>query len=460
MTKFWATMTKRFNPSKILILASLSLLISSCVTVNKKAGEGLVPSDQIFDVAIQEFDLPVQMRVSDSLQTITSGALVIGAHKDSDLGLTTSYAAFRLFPQKDTNNFGRDPKINFLRMYIQVTGNIVLDEADTKIPQNIYVHRLLKDIDSLTIYNNSLSEADYDINPLNPGGNVYFGGDTLNIHLSNQLAEELVTATPAEMDSLQLFVKRFKGFVIRTEPLPGSLEGGRFNIIVPSSINMALSYNHIDDTISKPDSTIYYFTSDTDLSLNLIKHGSKGLETSLPTEKIMIEGLAGIKPYIDMEEVNDMIKSWAQDKNAPIDKIVISKAELILPYESPAHYKTLSQYPPQIFLATRNTGASYSNQPYYQLLSELNINDNKGTINKSLLTYNLNITSYFQNLLKGKYTKRAELQTYLLPVSSSSNSMTGEVNYYIDNTIYYKGVINGVNAIRKPKLRIVYTIVP
>jgi len=207
MTKFWATMTKRFNPSKILILASLSLLISSCITVNKKAGEGLVPSDQIFDIAIQEFDLPVQMRVSDSLQTITSGALVIGAHKDSDLGLTTSYAAFRLFPQKDTNNFGRDPQINFLRMYIQVAGNIVLNEADTKIPQNIYVHRLLKDIDSLTIYNNSLTEADYDVNPLNPGGNVYFGGDTLNMQLSNEFAKELVTATPAEMDSLQLFVK-------------------------------------------------------------------------------------------------------------------------------------------------------------------------------------------------------------------------------------------------------------
>ena len=453
-------MTKRFNPSKILILASLSLLISSCITVNKKAGEGLVPSDQIFDIAIQEFDLPVQMRVSDSLQTMTSGALVVGAHKDSDLGLTTSAAAFRLYPQNDTNDFGRDPKINYLRMYIQVSGNIVLDEADTKIPQNIYVHRLLTDIDSLKIYNNSLSEADYDINPLNPGGNVYFGGDTLNMQLSNEFAKELVTATPAEMDSLELFVKRFKGFVIRTEPLPGSLEGGRFNIIVPSSVNMALSYNHVDDTISKPDSTIYYFTTDTDLSINLIKHGSKGLETSGPTDKILIEGLAGVKPYIDMEQVNNMIKSWAQSQNTTTDKIVVAKAELILPYESPANYKALSQYPSQIFLATRNTGTSYSNQPYYQLLSEINISDDKGTINKSLLTYNLNITTYFQNLLKGKYTKREELKTYMLPVASTSNSMTGEVSYFIDNTVYYKGVINGMNAVRKPKLRIVYAIIP
>ena len=453
-------MTKRFNPSKILILASLSLLISSCITVNKKAGEGLVPSDQIFDIAIQEFDLPVQMRVSDSLQTMTSGALVVGAHKDSDLGLTTSAAAFRLYPQNDTNDFGRDPKINYLRMYIQVSGNIVLDEADTKIPQNIYVHRLLTDIDSLKIYNNSLLEADYDINPLNPGGNVYFGGDTLNMQLSNEFAKELVTATPAEMDSLELFVKRFKGFVIRTEPLPGSLEGGRFNIIVPSSVNMALSYNHVDDTISKPDSTIYYFTTDTDLSINLIKHGSKGLETSVPTDKILIEGLAGVKPYIDMEQVNNMIKSWAQSQNTTTDKIVVAKAELILPYESPANYKTLSQYPSQIFLATRNTGTSYSNQPYYQLLSEINISDDKGTINKSLLTYNLNITTYFQNLLKGKYTKREELKTYMLPVASTSNSMTGEVSYFIDNTVYYKGVINGMNAVRKPKLRIVYAIIP
>ena len=47
-----------------------------------------------------------------------------------------------------------------------------------------------------------------------------------------------------------------------------------------------------------------------------------------------------------------------------------------------------------------------------------------------------------------------------MPVSSSTNSMTGEVNYFIDNTIYYKGVLNGNTAARRPKLKIVYAIIP
>ncbi|MDD3273758.1 MAG: hypothetical protein PHV46_06900 [Bacteroidales bacterium] len=453
-------MTKRFNPSKIFILTSLLFLMSSCITVDKKAGEGLVPNDQIFEIAIEEFDLPVRMRVSDSLQTVTSGALVVGAHKDPELGTTVSSAAFRMYPQKDTNSFGTNPTINYLKMYIQVGGNVVLDESNSKIPQNIYIHRLLTDLDTLKIYNNSLSEFDYDQTPLNTGGNVYFGGDTLNMMLSEDFARELVTATAEEMDSLDLFIKRFKGFVIRTEPLPGSLEGGRFNIIIPTSVSLALSYNYSDNTVANKDSVIYYFATDTDLSLNVIKHGSASLESTEPTEKIFIEGLAGIKPYIDMAQIKDMMSAWAVEKNTAVEKIVVSKAELILPYEFPQNYKTLSQYPPQIFLATKNSGDAYSNLPYYQLLSELNYSDDKGSINKSLLTYNLNITNYFQNLLKGRYSTRAELQTYLIPVASTSNSMTGELSYFVDNTVYYKGTINGNSAIRKPKLRLVYTIVP
>lgn len=453
-------MTKRVNPSKILILTSLIFLMSSCITVNKKAGEGVVPSDQIFDVAVKEFDLPVEMRVSDSLQTITSGALVVGAHKDPDLGLTISSGAFRLYPQKDTNHFGNDPKINYLRLFLSISSNIVLDENDSKIPQNVYVHRLLTDLDTLKIYNNSLTEADYDPTPLNAGGNVYFGGDSLNMELSKEYARELVTATAEEMDSLNLFVKRFKGFLIRTEPLPGSLQGGRFNIIVPSSVNMVLSYNHTDSEVTQPDSVIYYFTTDTDLNLNTIKHSSSSLAGNNTSEKIYIEGLAGIKPFIDMAQVKLMMSEWAAENNTPLEKVVISKAELIFPYEMPLNYKTLSQYPTQVFLATRNTGDSYSRQPYYQILEEINYNDTKGSINKSLLTYNLNITGYFQNLLKGKYTKREELKAYIIPVASTSNSMTGEVSYFIDNTVYYKGVLNGTSSIRRPKLKLVYAIIP
>ena len=460
MTKFWVEMTKRINPTRTLILATSLFLMASCITVDKTAGEGLVPSDQIFKISIKEFDLPVQMKSSDSLQTMSSGALVIGANKDRDLGLTTSYGAFRMYPQKDTNSFGRDPKINYLRMYIQFAGKIVLDEADNNIPQNIYIHRLLTDLDTLKPYNNSLSDADYDPAPLNTGGNVFFGGDTLNIELPTYFARELLSATSEEMDSLKLFVKRFKGFVIKTDPLPGSLEGGRFNIITPTTISMVLSYNHLDDKIHKKDSLNYYFATDNDLSLNIIKHTSSGLDTKTPGEKIFIEGLAGVKPFIDMSQVKQMVMAWAGTVNAPLDKIVISKAEIILPFEYPKDYKVLFQFPTQLFLATRSSLKESDSRKYYQLQNEINVSDDKGSINKSLLTYNLNITSYFQSLLKGKYTKSSDLNTYILPVASSSNSMTGEINYFIDNTVYYKGTLNGNSAVRKPKLKIVYAIIP
>ena len=175
---------------------------------------------------------------------------------------------------------------------------------------------------------------------------------------------------------------------------------------------------------------------------------------------MIVDGLAGVKPFIDMTQVRGMISDWAASINTPVDKIVISKAELVFPYEYPQNYKVLSQYPPQLYLATKSDGEAYNSRKYYQLLNEISFTDDKGNMNKSLLTYNLNITSYFQSLLKGELTKSYELKAYIMPVSSSTNSMTGEVNYFIDNTIYYKGVLNGNTAVRKPKLKIVYAIIP
>lgn len=452
-------MTRRFNPLALSALTLSLFLTASCIDIDKTAGDGFVPSDQLLGVSVKEFDLPVQMKKSDSLQTMYTGAIIVGAYKDDIFGLTTSEGAFRIIPQKDSNDFGNTPAANYFRMSIQFADNIVLNESESSIPQNIFIYKLRDDLDTLKFYNNSLDASAYDPTPLNPGGTVYFGGDTLSIDLSVEYANFLLTANAEERDSLDIFFRKFKGLYIATEPLPGSQMGGRFNIIKPEDIYMTLSYHHVDDSIDKPDSLLLYYVSSGEPNINIIKHSSESLATSLPTDKLYVEGIAGIKPYIDMTQLRSNMALWASANNFPLERVVIAKAELVFPYEFPSNYVTMGQFPTQLFIATRTTGEAYDG-PYYELLPEISYTDGNGNLNRSLSTYNLNITSYLQKVISNKFTKRSDLEAYIMPVMATSNSQTGEVSYFVDNSVYYKGVLNGMNSVRKPKLRIVYSVIP
>ena len=450
-------MRRRINLRSLSAIALFSLLFVSCIDVNKSTGGEFIPDDQKFGVAIKEFDLPVQQKTSDSIQTIYTGQAVVGAYKDLELGTTTSAAAVRFIPQTRKNTFGNNPIPKSLKLSIVVSGKLVLSQSDANIPQNIYVYVLRKDLDSTALYNNSLTAADFDPVPL--AGNVFFGGDSINMNLPLSYATELLSATKEERDSVPFFQKRFKGLYIATEPLPGSLTGGRFNIISAANIYMLLTYNHTDDKITKSDSTLVYYASASEPNINIIKHSSKSLETATPTNKIYVEGLAGLKPYIDFSTVKNTINNWVVSQNSVLSKIVIAKAEIILPYEFPSDYLTIGQYPTQLFLATRENDKLYKG-PYYKLLPEISLVDDKGLNNRSKFYYSMNITSYMQSVLKGKLTKKSDLQAYVVPAMSLTNSSTGETSYFFDNSAYSKGVFNGTSAIRKPVLRLSYIILP
>ena len=103
----------------------------------------------------------------------------------------------------------------------------------------------------------------------------------------------------------------------------------------------------------------------------------KVLKPPPPTNKLYVEGLAGLKPFIDFSAVKNTINNWVLSQNSVLSKVVIAKAEIILPYEFPADYLTIGQYPSQLFLATRETEDLYEG-PYYKLLPEISLVDDKG----------------------------------------------------------------------------------
>ncbi|MEN6618717.1 MAG: DUF4270 family protein [Rikenellaceae bacterium] len=451
-------MTKRNNFRSAAALLLFSLITVSCITTDKSLGDNFIPENYNVSVKIAEINIPVQMKMSDSLQSLFPGYLLLGAYKDTDFGTTIAGTAFQIIPTITDNDYGENPVPSYIRLSMAVSQTLSLNLNENNIPQNIYLYTLKKDLDSTTAFNNSITLADIDQTPVNIGGTVYTGGDSIVMNLSLDFANSLLSATQEERDSSDIFVKRFKGFFMSTEPLPGAINGGRFNIIDPSSVYMELSYRHVDqtDNIDK-DSILFYYVSSSRPYVNIFSHSTKHLESATPDGKIYLEGLAGIKPFIDFAEVKQLFSNWATSNNFDISQVIIAKAELRLPYEFPSSYLTVEQFPYQIFLTTREFSSSY-NLPLYQPVSDISV-QSTGLNNRSHLYYSLDISSYLQKVLTGTLTGTS-LNAWIAPIAQETNSYTGTVSYYVDNLIYSKATLNSANDTRKPQIVLTYALMP
>ncbi len=440
----------------------ISALITSCIETDKTTGSGLIPGDQLLKVKSVEFDLPVQMKLSDSLQTLFSGSIVVGNYKDPDFGLVEASSAFQVIPSFSSGDFGDNPVAKSFKMYVLVGDKSFFYERDQYVPQNFYVYKLTKDLDSSVAYNNSITDSDYETDRINLGGSMYFGGDSLVMDISLNYAQELLGANQLERDSLTHFLKRFKGLYMKSDPLPGSLEGGRFNIINPLDIYFIMEYHHVDaaNNIDK-DSIITYYVSDSYPYVNRFNHSSQSLASANPQNKLYLEGFAGVKPYIDFKEVKAGIESWAAaNNNIDPAKIIIAKAEIRMTFEYPEDFTRFTYYPSQIFLCTREERGSDENKTImYNPIEDISYYESNGFINRSLLYYSLDISSYLQRVLQGKYSGKS-LETYLFPILKQSDYYSGAVYYYVQNTLYGKAVLNGRGVTRKPKLVLTYTVMP
>lgn len=447
------------NRKKSLITWGVSAIVAlstvSCIEVDKTLGSGYIPTD--YDLALYsgQLDVPVEMKMSDSLQTMYSGYYVFGSYRDQLFGEVDAASAFSVIPSIYENDFGDAPTVKYLRMYITINSHSIFNSWEASIPQNIYLYKLTKEIDTLKPYNNSYTVGDYDPVPINEE-TVYIKGDSIVFDIDKTYAEELLKATKLERDSANHFLKRFKGFYLRTDPMPGSLIGGRLNLVSAGNIYMVLNYRHKSaaDNIDT-DSLVTYYTSESVPYASWYKHSTKSMETSSPSQKVYIEGMAGIKPYIDFTNIKTAFDSWAQENGIDIKRVIFSKAELVLPYEFPSDYKTMNQFPSKIFLATRVRDTT-TNLRYYQPVSDIYLDGSDGEVDRVNFDYRINITTYLQKVITNRHKDASYLKTWVFPVMASSS--TSSTSYYVENTAYYKAILNGNLAQRKPHLEFTYSI--
>ncbi|MCF0167770.1 MAG: DUF4270 family protein, partial [Bacteroidales bacterium] len=309
-----------------LILISI-FSFTSCVNVDYSLGSGFVPSDQNLQIFSDTIDLPVGLKMTDSLQA-SSYYLAVGNCYDEIFGLTKIDLAMTVAPPtvNDTSfKFGTDPEIISADLGFNLTNVRTFDKGELHIPQNLHIYPLTIALDTTRIFCNSIDESCYDPTPINKGSAVYFGTDSITIPLKNEWAAKFLTATDADMDSLLLYIEKFHGvYVTADDPINLDQYAGRINNF--GTANMSITYKFTNSEGVRKDTTAIFpvGSGSYGFSVQRYRHESENLEmpSNNNSDILYYQGLAGIKPYIDGQELLELMHRWADKKGIDLKSLI------------------------------------------------------------------------------------------------------------------------------------------
>lgn len=448
------TSNKKFLTFSLL----LALLLTACVPNDRKTGSNLITDDFLLQAEVATFDIPITNRVSDSIQATSSDHIILGSLYDEIYGRVYSDGASLIIPFSDSTYFGESPKLRSAYLSLQVDTTLFLDNSQEGIHQNIQIYKLLTDLDSTKNFSNSITEEDYDPNPINKGNPVIYKSGKIRIDIKDEYAQELLNTTSEEFKDFKKFVKRIKGFYIKTDPQE-SEQGGRLNYLKLGSSILYLDYTMTDPERNLFDhDTTESFAFGYSIAVNNIRTNSTHLENDNLSDQLHIESLDGVKGHIDARTLKTMLDSWVKENGYENKTIVLSRAEMTFPYEMPEDYTIFNKVAPEYIYCFQNTPSASDTLRFYKPLPEVDYVTNKGYIDRSLKRYTMDITTYIQDLLT---TPAEDVQSkdnlWISPMYSYVDA-AGYVYFDFNNNTYKRIVLNGPTAQRKPQLTLTYTI--
>lgn len=478
-----------------IILSSVALLgCISCVETDPLLGGSLIPTKDRYMMFSSEIPLDrVEMRMADSLSGFSSTKITIGAVRDEDFGLSTRACAMTLVPMVDTADFGDVQKINYFRITAGLDSVSVAQKGQENILQNVYVYALNEGLDYTSLIDAADEEGliTHGSESIVKGTPVLNGSDSLRLNFTDSYARGMVDWLNGKVltDSLVFasFIDKFPGIWIGTD-IPSGY-GGRINTYdLQLGYNSSyyylegnygeLSINSIFDEQTGPVDTTFYFyyggltqmeVSDflSDYStgsfpqyaFNVSTHSTRSLAGEA-SEKILVEGGAGLKPVIGAEDLVRLAKQAIADSLASsglaaslLDKAVVNKATIVLPFDLLSDYDALdTDFPVRLSPTCRIVTDTTSS--FMGLTDASSSSENQGDVNRSLLEYSPDITYHMQQLLsldeddenlqKGNYDIwMLIMRKVTTTTSSSSSSDLSEYYQYLAYQSYYNSMYGG-----------------
>lgn len=407
----------------VLTAAAICLCSNSCVKIDSTIGNNLIPVSQQYDIIHSTVELKdIQLKLTDSLSGYSGSRITIGSIRDEDLGLVKKGCVLTLVPIMDTLDLGNNPVFtSFVCTMVHDTTD-VLSEDQRTILQNVYVYELDEKVEESDI--NSVIK--HSSRTVTQGTPVYNGFDSLTFYFDKQFGEKYLTIKQDDLKDIDTYLKKFPGIYIETsDPLVDN--GGRINMFgLQMSMNKTnytiygnyaeLKYNSEYNGTRKDTSALFYFSPSgiynidslivdvfskgnpwPQYALNVTNQEDKG-RIGKAGERMYVEGGGGIKPVISAAEIKSIMVD-AISKYCDPSRAIINKATIRLPYEFPEDYKRMQVYP-EIISPTVRLVSDEGQVAYAGLADASSSSENQGSINKSKMVYEPDITYHAQELLK------------------------------------------------------------
>lgn len=446
-----------FRPTATLALG-LSLF-ASCISVNKEVGKDFIPEDEKIYLKTVDIPIPLTLNSMSDAQGRNASTIIIGNLRSDEFGEINFSSAANIALASEGLSFGENAKLSSIALMIPISGTQYIDNEQTGLVENVNVYRTTKVLDSTFRYQNSLKESDYESTPINAAPAILHGGDSLVVYLNRSLGEEILTATKAQLDSNTLFMERFKGLYIVTEPSIESLKGGKVSQLDLSAATVRLRINFVptwSDGLAAKDTTIFLsFGNGFCLNTSNSKSSMASLVGRTDLERIPAEGLSGMKPYISTKALKETLDKWCADNNYNPKNIAVSKASFIFPFTPNATFD-YTNYPSDLYPIKRDTSAT---SRYYYPIDDIYAESDRGTANKSLRQYSMDCSSTIQKYFTKDETTLVNngLDLWFSAVTQQTDYY-GNITYYANLTSYYSCWINGPGNSNPPVLRLLYTV--
>ena len=477
------------------ILASVALLgCVSCVDTDGLLGGNFIPEDSQYQIFSAEIPIDkVEMKMADSLSGFSSTRIMIGAVRDDVYGLTTRSCALTLLPLADTLDFGNVQSVKEFHLHAAFDTTATSQSGQERILQNVYAYALPEGTDwsKLMDANDCAGILDHTAGSIIKGTPLINGASDLDLDFTEAYARSYIDYLNGKVltDStvFQAFLNKFPGIWLETDAPSGN--GGRLNSF-ELQLNYSASQGYLadnygtitvnsiyDETVGPIDTTFFFYigaqkhysptTLFTDYStgsfpqyaFNECGHSTRAL-VGAAADKIYVEGGAGLKPVVAARTLIDLARKCIADTIASagldaslIDKAIINKATVVLPYEMPEDYTRVGNYfPPRLSPTCRIRTDTTST--FMGLTDASSENENQGDINRSICAYTPDITYHMQqllaiaddnnNLVRGNYDiwmlvmNKVETTT-----TSSGNSDLSEYYQYLAYQSYYNSMYGG-----------------
>lgn len=459
------------------IIAALGLLAGGCVYTDYSLGGQYVPDEEDILIRTVDIDIPVGLKLADSLQTSSSYSAVVGSMYTEEFGGVHISTALTITPLYDSIRWGVNPVFKSMYVSLAPSSTFTMQDDQKHIPQNFYVYQLNRQLDSTDMYCNSIRPGDYGSQQVN-SGTCLFMGDTTVLRFTEAFGSQLFEIDTTALDSTALFLEKFHGIYIACDRQDEGCVGGRINHFDLSGSYATMQFTSTNDAGIRRDTTVY-FSLGASKSVLSIEAGRKDDECDDATDVLLYQGYNGVKPYINGTRLRQALDLWLQRDGLNHENVLITHATMEFPFEYTGDPDQLSYYPTSLYPHLRASGSGYT---VYTPISEIyNSSYDNGSINRSLSLYRPDVALYLQNLIRKKVDEvPADYDIYMMSTisyttttSSASSSYysyyyyyyygydpteTSTTYYYADTKNYAQGRLNGTRALRHPKLHITYTV--